>query len=239
MAGLTYNTFVSSLANMLVVPVDDPAFVLVIPNVIDYAEQRIYRDLDLLQTIVRDSSAALTSGNRNFTLPTDVGTFIVLDDINVITPAGTVDPELGTRVSLLPTSKESLDALYPSSTGSGVPSYFAMIQQSSIIVGPWPDQAYQIEVVGTQRPAPMSVTNQTTFLSVNLPDLLLAAACLWGAAFQKNFSEVGDQPQAAAAFEAQYNILLKSSNMEEMRKRFTAAGWSSRSPSPDATPPRT
>lgn len=236
---LTYSTFVTSLANMLVVPVDDPAFVLVIPNIIDYAEQRIYRDLDLLQTIVRDSSAALVSGNRNFALPTDAGTFIVLEDINVITPAGTTDPELGTRVPLMPTSKETLDMLFPSSTGSGVPSYFAMIQQSNIIVGPWPDQAYQIEVVGTQRPAPLSFTNQTTFLSINLPDLLLAAGCLWGAAFQKNFSEVGDQPQAAAAFEAQYQLLLKSANVEENRKKFTEAGWSSKQPAPDATPPRT
>lgn len=224
---------------MIVVPVNDAGYVTALPNIIDDAEQRIYRDLDLLQTIVRDSSSALVAGNRNFNLPTSIGIFVVMEDINVITPAGTTNPEQGSRVSLLPSSKEMLDFLYPSVTASSIPVYFAPITQSSIIVGPWPDQSYQIEAVGTQRPAPLSAANQTTFLSVNLPDLFMAASLVFSAGYQLNFSALGDNPQQATAWEAHYKTLLASANTEENRKKFTEAGWSSKQPAPNATPPRT
>lgn len=237
--GYTYSTFTTALANMLVVPVDDIAYVAALPSVIDDAEQRIYRDLDLLATVVRDSSSALVAGNRNFTLPTSIGTFVVVEDVNVITPAGQTNPELGTRNPLLPASKEMLDFLFPSATGSSVPANFAMITQNTIIVGPWPLAAYQIEVVGTQRPIPLSAANQATFLSINLPDLFFAAALVFGAGYQKNFSEMGDQPQAASAWEAHYKTLLSSAATEEARKKFTSEGWSSKQPAPLATPPRT
>jgi len=233
---LTYNTFTTSIANLMVVPVDDPGYVLALPNIIDDLEQRLYRELDLLATIVRNSSAALTSGNRNFSLPTG---FVVIEDINVITPAGTTDPELGTRNPLLPATKEVIDMLYPSSAGAGVPQLFGMITQSSIVVGPWPDGNYQVEVVGTQRPAPMSAANQTTFLSVNLPDLVIAAGMVFACGYQKNFSAQGDDPQSAVSWESHFQKLLPSASIEELRKKFTSEGWSSKQPDPVATPPRT
>ena len=239
MAGLTYNTFTTTLATFLVVPVNDPDFQVALPSIINDSEQRIYRDLDLLTTIVRDSSAALVAGNRNFNLPTAQGTFVVMEDINVITPAGTTNPDLGTRNPLLPASKEVLDFLYPSATASSVPQYFAMIQQSTIIVGPWPDASYQIEAVGTQRPAPLSASNQTTFLSVNLPDLFLSAALVMGAGYLKNYGAAVDDPKMAVTWEAKYQAELKSAVVEEARKKFTAEGWSSKEPSPIATPSRT
>lgn len=233
---LTYDTYVTSLANLLVVPVTDAGFVAALPNIIDDAEQRCYRDLDLLATINRDSTGMLTAGNRNFTYPSP---FVVTEDINVITPAGTVDPESGTRNSLLPASKEMLDVLFPSAIASSIPQYFAMITQSTIIVGPWPDASYQVEIVGTIRPAPISLSNQTTFLSLNLPDLFLAASLIFGAGYQKNFSEMGDQPQSLSSWEAHYQMLLKSALTEETRKKFSSEGWSSKTPDPVATPPRT
>lgn len=233
---LTYNAFTTSIANLMVVPVDDPGYVQVLPNIIDDLEQRLYRELDLLATIATDSSAALTAGNRNFSIPTG---FVVIENINVIIPAGQTDPDLGTRNPLLPATKEMLDMLYPNVTASAVPQYFGMITQSSIVVGPWPDEDYQVEVVGTQRPAPMSATNQTTFLSVNLPDLVIAAGMVFAAGYQLNFSAAGDNPQSAVSWESHFQTLLKSANIEEMRKRFTSEGWSSQPPTPLATPPRT
>lgn len=236
---LTYNTFTTSLANFLVIPVADPNFVAALPNIIDDAEQRIYRELDLLNTVTRDASAALTGGNRNFSLPTSIGTFVVVDEINVISPAGTADPDAGTRNPLLPASKEMLDVMYPSATPGALPQYFGMITQSSIIVGPWPDGNYQVEVVGTQRPAPLSSTNQTTLLSVYLPDVFLNAALEMGAAYLKDFGAATDDPKSGMTWGAKYLAALKSAQIEEARKKFTTEGWSSKEPAPTATPPRT
>ena len=64
-----YSGYVTDLANLLVVPQNDPGFMTALPNIIDDAEQRIYRELNLLSTSVRDSSANLTANSRNFVLP--------------------------------------------------------------------------------------------------------------------------------------------------------------------------
>jgi hypothetical protein len=238
---LTWSTFTTSLANFLVIPVNDPNFVLALPNIVDDAEQMIYRDLDLLTTVTRDSSVALVSGNRNFIENSSGlnGPFIVTQQMNVITPAGTTNPDLGKRNPMLPVSKEMLDALYPDSTGSGIPIYFATINQYSWIVGPWPDQNYTIEVVGTQRPVPLSAANPTTQVSVYLPDVFLNAALVMGSGYLKNFGAAADDPQSGVTWQTKYDRSLKSAGIEEMRKKFQSEAWSSSSPTPLATPPRT
>jgi len=42
----------------------------------------------------------------------------------------------------------------------------------------------------------------------------------------------------AQSYEGQYQLLLKSAVVEEARKKFDAAGWSSQSPATVATPTR-
>lgn len=239
MPGLTYNSYVTSLANFMVVPVADVDFQAALPNIIDDAELRIYRDLDLLATSVNDSSAALTTGSRILALPTASGTFVVVEEINIITPAGTSNPEDGTRNPVQPLSLAALNMLYPSSTGSTLPVYFSRFNENAVAFGPWPDAAYQVEVIGTIRPNALSSTNVTTVLSVYFPDLLLAASMVIAAGYQKNFGSMVDDPKAAVSWEAHYQTLLKSADVEEMRKSFEGAGWSPNSPAPMATPPRT
>lgn len=235
---LDYTTFVTAFSANLVVPSTDAAFLDMVPRAIDDAEQRIYRDLDLLATVTTDITGAATTSNRNFTLPGG-NAFRVIQDINIITPAGTTNPELGTRNPVLPVSREVLDMLYPSVASAGVPQYFARVTQSTLVFGPWPLAAYTVEVVGTQFPPPLSATNTTTFLTTYLPDVFLAAAMVYGAAWQQNFSASGDNPQQAVNWESHYKTLLASATIEEIRKKFGSEGWSDRQPDPIATPPRT
>lgn len=234
-----YSSYVTTLANLLVVPVGNAEYLTDLPNIIDDAELRLYRALDLLDTSVRDSSAALTAGNRNFNLPTTLGTFIVTDEINVITPVGTTNPESGTRNALVPCSDEMLNMLWPSVSGSTVPQYFAMVNQGSLMLGPWPDAAYQIEAVGTVRPTPLSASNTTTLLTQFFPDLFIAASMVRAAAFQKNYGAAVDDPKMGVTWETHYQALLKDADTEEARKHFVGPGWSDRQPEPTATPPRT
>lgn len=236
---LTYATYVSSLANLLIVPTSDAGFTTDLPNIIDDAELRVYRDLDLIDTSTRVSSGALVAGNRNFTIPSTNGTFVVVDEINIITPAGTTNPDSGTRVSLVPASEEILNTLWNSVAGSTVPQYFAMVDQTVLIVGPWPDAAYQVEAVGTIRPLALSSSNATTILSTYFPDLLLAASMVRAAGYQKNYGQGVDDPKMAVTWETHYQALKTSADTEEMRKKFEGPGWSSRDPSPIATPSRT
>lgn len=237
---LNYTNYVQSLENLLVVSTTDVGFLAVLPNIIDDAEQRLYRELQLLNTVTRDISTTFVAGTRNFNIPSLNGTFYVVDSIYAITPAGTSNPELGTRNYLTPASRSFIDALFPSSAGSGVPQYFAPTTQTTFIVGPWPDQGYQAEVVGTYRPVPISTTNVTTLLSVYFPDCFIAASLVFGAGYQQNFNAQGlvDNPQFAVTWESHLQALMKSAEVEEALKKFTGPGWSSKPPSQIVTPPR-
>lgn len=235
---LNYTTYVTALSTLMVVPSTNTDFLAILPDCIDYAEQRVYRELNLLQTVVRDSSQSLALNSRNFTLPTAQGLFVVVNDINLITPAGTT-PDNGTRNPLLPIDMSFLDLAWPSTSGSSLPKYFSMLTQTSILVGPWPDAAYVVEVVGTQRPTPISSSNPTTFLATNLPDLFLAASMVFMAGYLKNFGSQSDDPKMAQSWENQYQTLFSSANAEEMRKRFMGSSWSSLTQGPQAQPART
>lgn len=225
---LTYTTYVEQISNIMAVSSATPQFQTMLPGMIDYAEQRIYREIDLLNTVVRDSSLTFTPFIRNFTLPTTTnGPFVTVQGINVITPVNTA-PGSGKRNYMKPVSRDYLDAVWNDATGfKGIPSYFAMITQSDIIVGPFPDNSYTVEVIGTIRPNPLSAGNPATFLTTYLPDLFIAASMIYASGYQRDFGSQADNPQQAASWEMQYQSLFKSANAEELRKKFAGPGWTS------------
>lgn len=228
----------TALANEVVSSPTEPNFQGILPSAIDYGEQRLYRELDLLNTVTRDS-APLSTGNRNFTLPQNNGRFVVTNGFNLITPAATTNPDSGARVQLIPVSRDYLDSVGGSPTFTGAPANYAMITDQTIVVGPqWPDAAYTLEVVGTIRPTPLSSTNVQTFLTLYLPDLWLAATMIFMTGWQQNWGAQSDNPQAAVSWTQQYDALLASANIEEQRKKYSSGGWGSLSPTPVATPSR-
>ena len=325
-AGTT--SYVSQIATMAVVEETDPAFLTILPQMITYAENRMYRDIDFMftSTSLHGTTFVLTAGNRNLSFNINLssnsdaasGTFVVSEQINLLTgppllnvtaasgngttatltysstyafsagqtiivsgmvpvgyngtytvtsssagsvsyastttgsmtTAGTIDgsgnastttnPDLCARVPLLPTTKEFLDAVYGSSftANRGAPQYFVPFNETLFFVGPVPDQAYPVEVVGTYRPNSLSATNKTTFISLYLPETFIMASMIYVSAYQRNFGRANDDPQMAMTYESQYQALLKSAVVEEARKKFDAAGWSSQSPATVATPSR-
>lgn len=253
--GLTYSQYVTQIATMAVVDSGDTAFQAILPQMITYAENRMYRDIDFMftSTSLHGVNFVLTPGNRNLSFNINLslnsdpseGTFVVSEQINLLTDAdgnaaSTTNPDAAVRVPLLPTSKEFLDAVYGSSltANRGKPQYFVPFNETLFFVGPVPDQAYPVEVVGTYRPNSLSATNPTTFISLYLPDLFIMASMIYISAYQRNFGRANDDPQMAVTYESQYQTLLRSAAVEEARKKFESSGWSSQSPSPVATPSR-
>src|ERR1700744_6724820 len=105
---MNYTDLANTLSNLTVIQATNVNFQQILPQAISYAEDRIYRELDLLSTVTRDS-APLTAANRNFTLPQNIGQFVVTNGINLITPATTTNPDQGPRIQLLPISRDFLD----------------------------------------------------------------------------------------------------------------------------------
>lgn len=231
---LTYTTYTAELATMVASQAPDVPFQTILPAIIDYAEQRIYRELDLISTVTVDTSVVLASGNRNATIP---NTFIVTNAINVLTPPGS-DGNSGSRNQLVPVSREVLDLLWPSNGNTGTPQMYAMTDQWDLVLGPAPDGSYVLETIGTQRPAPLSASNANTFLTQYLPDLFMAASMIFATGYQRNFSAMSNDPQMGTSWEGQYKNLFASAEVEEARKHGRAASWSAYPVSPAAQPQR-
>lgn len=235
---LNYDTYIAEISNLMVVGSTDAGFQTMVPGMIDYADQRLYRELDLLVTQVTDATTQVSSGNRNFTLPTGSGTYITVDSLNIITPANT-GSSVGTRVPLTPVAPEFIDMTYPSGqTATGTPLFFARRSDTEVIFGPSPDAAYYAEVIGVQRPASLSSANSSTPLTKYVPDLYIAASMVYASAYMRDFGREADNPGQSVSWEGQYQTLLKSAATEQARAKFEAEGWTSQSPSPLATPPR-
>ena len=76
------NSYVTQIATMAVVDAADPAYLIILPQMITYAENRIYRDLDFLFTSIATTAYGLTAGSRQISVP--AGTIVVPEQINVL-----------------------------------------------------------------------------------------------------------------------------------------------------------
>ncbi len=243
---MNYASWLTSISTLTAIPETDTNLLAVIPDASTYANNRICRELDLFAANVRDGSGSTVAASRNFNIPTVIGTFLVVDGVNIITPAATV-PDSGTRNLLTPVSRDVLDFMWPSVSGSTVPQMFAYLTQDTqtapaqtqIIFGPWPDAAYRVEVIGKVQPLPLSVTNTTSWIGDNLADMYLMASMTWiTGTFLKNFGSQADDPKSAQSYEAQYQTLKASAIEWEARKRFGGASWTSKPLEPTAQPQR-
>jgi len=241
---LTYSSFVSEIANLTAITSGvlvngDNNFAGIMPGIIDYAEGRLWRELDLPVVSIVDTSITCSSGVRTVSLSTAQGEPLVIQSLNLLTSAGALSSN-ATRVPLIPTSRAVVDAIYPSATSSncGQPEFFYRVGNTQVILGPTPDQAYGTELMATIRPAPLSAANSSTWLSQNLPELMIAAGMIFASGYMRNFGSQSDDPKMAQSWESQYSNLMKSASVDAMRMQFESQGWTSQSPSPLPSPPR-
>lgn len=237
--GYDYPGYKLALQTLVVSQAPDVDFDNILPSAITYASERILRELNLLNTIQTDVTVTLVANVRTAALP---NSFVVINGINVLTPAGT-DGTNGTRNPLTAVSMDVLNAFWPiGNSSTGVPEMFAMTDQWDIILGPPPDDAYKLETIGTYRPDDLSAANPTTFVSDRLPDLFLAASMVFFAMYMRNYASAqgqsGSDPLMSGNWEAQYQLLLKSADTEEARKHMWGASWTSHPVVPQAQPQR-
>lgn len=225
---LTWTSYLDTMARLAVVAVDDENFLALAPQMVTYAELRMIRDLDFLENTAVSSDVVTAPGSRLISWP--IEQFITVETVDIITPAGITNPDLGTRRPLLATTVEVITNIYPSASSAGVPKYFAMYNQNALMLGPFPDQAYSVGLFGTGRPDSLSATTPSTFISTQLPDLFIMASMIWISGYQRNFGRQSDDPQMAVSYEQQYMTLLKGAFVEEARKKFSSTGWTSVSP---------
>jgi len=85
---MNWTTLNTTLLNLAVTNNFDANFQTEMPDIINYAENRIYRDLDFLQTRMSQQGPALIPGVREVSMAALVYPVIVLERMNIITPVG-------------------------------------------------------------------------------------------------------------------------------------------------------
>lgn len=228
---LTYDQYVTTVANLLAIPETNADFLQILPSAIDYAEGRINRQFSFLRTTAVDATGTLATDTRTFTLPTPAGgAFDVIERINVLSD--------GVRSGLTPVSRDVIDTLWPTAASAAetdVPALFAMQTDQVIVVGPPPGAEITLEVVGTINPTPLSDSNTSTYLTTVFPDLFVAASMIFLSGWQKNFGPQADNPQQSISWESQYQALAEGVDTVDARQKFASASWTSKQNEPLAT----
>jgi hypothetical protein len=210
---------------------------LVLDRCIEYAELRLYRDPDLDFLATRQyATATMAAGVANITKPASL---IVVETATVISPAGQQPGSTGSgRFDMERVTQQFLSFAFPAVSYEATPKQYAQVNDTTFAVGPTPDGAYVVQFYGTYRPPALSASNTSTFLTLNLPDLFVAASMIFMCGYQKKFGAMSGDPQQGMTWEQYYGELKKGAAIEEARKKFQSAGWSPMVPTPAATPPR-
>lgn len=246
---MTYNDYVAQIGVLAVVGtatqsgvtvgVDDD-FNAIIPQMLNYAELRIQRDLDLLASVTTSTAYSMTQNVNVVAVSTS--DFVTVQTVALV---------VGTKSSpLTPVSKEFLQNVYTDTSQLAAPQYFAMLGGDAdtggatsieLMFGPYPDQTYQLRITGTQRMPSLAKFNTApdastkyTFISSNLPDLLLMASMVYISGFQRNFGRQSDDPQMAQSYESQYKALLNGAGMEAYRQKMRGEAGSAQTSTPFA-----
>jgi hypothetical protein len=156
----------------------EAVFVNNIPMFVQQAEQRIYNVVQL--PVSSKPSKGATKANRPYiTLPTD---FLSVDQLAIIAANGSYSFPIVVDVSFI---RER----YSNPTSTGVPKYYAVFNNNTLIVGPTPDQIYQIELVYIGYPESI-VTAGTSFLGNQFSSVLLYGSLIEAYTFMKGEADI-------------------------------------------------
>ncbi len=244
-----YDTIVETLQNLCEVPLNqtDNNFMLILPRAFEYADNRIYRELDFLATTVSTVGTAFTIGDGRLAVPAQL---IDVMYMNVVTPAST-SGDAGTRSPMERVSPEFMDLTWPTASATSgspsLPSKFSMYGLTSgyssagafsIRVSPAPSTAYVAEFIGPVRPDVLSKTNPNTILTTRYPDIYIACCMIYLAGYQRDFGAQAEDPAKAMSWERTYTSLREGVIAEVERQKSQSSGWSTHTPSVLANQPR-
>jgi hypothetical protein len=254
---LSYNGYIQQIAAMAVVQAAETAGVwgfvdaplqTIVPQMLNYAELRIQRDLDLLagQT---SNTYTLTQGVNIFPLP--INDFFTVETLEILFMNGA---QVVNSQTLLPVSKEFIQNCYSGLASAGTPQYYAMygdnfgndaFTNNNILLGPPPNFAYPIRVTGLIKVPSLFTYSSTgvadtqfTYISAYYPDMLIMASMIYISAYQRNFGVASDDPAMGMTYEKQYQALRLGAISDENARNLENSAWTAYTTPTAATPTR-
>ena len=199
---MTYDELVTNIRNYT--EVDANVFSnSVINTFITMAENRILRDIDL-DVFKLEVAGSLTAGNKFLTAPTDILTHRYMMLTNPVT---------SDQIFLDFRDTSFMKEYWPDGTDTGIPKYYSVWDQNTFYVAPTPAASYTVELGYIYRPAQLSSTNTTTWVSINAPEALLYACLIQAYSYTKG------PPDMLAYFNNAYKEAIQGLGIEQQGRR--------------------
>jgi len=154
---------------------DDSEFTAEIDNFITFAESRLFRDAPFLPIFKSTDTGTMSTSNESITLASTTRTIRAM----TITISSS-------EVPLYQRTDSFLRDFAPTPGDTGQPKFYNRNSETTVIVAPVPDSDYAYTLLVTKQPTGLSSGNTTTWLSVNVPDILLFACMVRAMGFTKN-----------------------------------------------------
>ena len=170
------------------------------------AEFRILRDVDS-DNNRRYVTATMISGQRFIDAP---------DDLLVVRSAQIIDSDgvgQADNRDFLKYRDTSFMSEFNPTGATGVPKYYGMWDQDTIVVAPTPNATYTIQLNYILKPAGLSSTNTTTYLSLQFPNGLLYASLIEAFSFLKGPNDL------LQLYEGKYKQAIEGFSIEQMGRR--------------------
>ena len=186
----------------------------IVNDFIEHAELKIFRQVDL-DVFRKYKTATLTAGDAFISMPGAIPTdFEYARYINIFGTSGLSCSSLTSneRVFLDKRDPSFMNEYRADRTATGVPKFYANWDNDTILLAPAPNAAYTIELAYNALPTGLSSSNTTTWVSNNMPTLLLYACLTEAFKFLKN-------PNMASMYAQSYQELLTPLAAEQVGRR--------------------
>jgi hypothetical protein len=198
---MTYDELVTNIRNYT--EVDSNVFsASVIDNFITMAENRILRDIDL-DVFKKEATTNFLANSRFLPAPSDILTHRYM----MVTDAD------GDQTFLEFRDNSFLKEYWPDYTETGVPKYYGVWNEDNFYIAPTPATALVVQLGYIYRPAQLSATNTSTWVSTNAPEALLYACLIQAYSYTKGPLEM------IQYFENSYKQAIQGLGIEQQGRR--------------------
>jgi hypothetical protein len=152
---------------------DEATFVSQIPRFVQQIEERLARSV-MIPNLRRNQTGNMTASNRFLSTPSD---FLAVFSLAVLNGDGEYEFLLNKDVNFI---REA----YNETTTEGLPQYYALFDDASFILGPTPDQSYNVQLHYYHQPESI-VTAGTSWYGDNAESALLYGVLIEAYTFMK------------------------------------------------------
>jgi len=175
-------------------------------DIIRDAELRIMRDVDL-DANKRYVTAQVISGTRFIDTPQNT---LVIRSAQIVDSDGISNPD---NREFLQWRDSSFMSEFNPTNAQGVPKYYSWWDDDTIVLAPTPNATYTIQLNYILKPATLSSTNTTTYISQQFPNGLLYACLVEAFSFLKGPNDL------LQLYEGKYKQVLEGFSIEQMGRR--------------------